>query len=60
VLEAALTKEQTNQLLDLVHRSANSADTFTLQSHDEVCSLWKMALQHYTPVIVFILCIFQG
>jgi len=60
VLEAALTKEQTNRLLDLVHQSANGADTFTLQSHDEVRSLWEMASQRYTPVIVFILCIFRG
>ncbi|KAG2351833.1 hypothetical protein BDR07DRAFT_1240344, partial [Suillus spraguei] len=42
-LEAAMTKEQTNQLLDLVHQSASGADKFTLQSHDEVHSLWEMA-----------------
>lgn len=59
-LEAALTKEQTNRLLDLVHRSASGTDPFTLQSHDEVRSLWEMASQRYTPVIVFMLCISQG
>ncbi|KAG2135968.1 hypothetical protein DEU56DRAFT_913061 [Suillus clintonianus] len=48
-LEAAMTKEQTNRLLDLVHRSAGGKDTFTLQSHDEVRSLWEMASQRYTP-----------
>ncbi|KAG1875976.1 hypothetical protein C8R48DRAFT_768824 [Suillus tomentosus] len=34
-LKAAMTKEQTNRLLDLVHRSASGTDKFTLQSHDE-------------------------
>ncbi|KAG1833242.1 hypothetical protein DFJ58DRAFT_670941, partial [Suillus subalutaceus] len=45
---AYLTVTQTNQLLDLVHRSASGTDTFTLQSHDEICSLWEMASQRYT------------
>ncbi|KAG1822153.1 hypothetical protein DFJ58DRAFT_720123 [Suillus subalutaceus] len=49
VAEIALTKEQTNCLLDLVHQSASvGTDTFTLQSHNEVRSLWEMASQHYT------------
>ncbi|KAG1739958.1 uncharacterized protein EDB91DRAFT_1026020, partial [Suillus paluster] len=39
-LEAAMTKEQTNQLIDLVHCSANGQESFTLQSHDKVCSFW--------------------
>ncbi|KAG1856191.1 hypothetical protein C8R48DRAFT_749169 [Suillus tomentosus] len=40
-LEAAMTEEQTNRLLDL--------DIFTLQSHDEVRSLWEMASERYMP-----------
>ncbi|KAG2116194.1 hypothetical protein BD769DRAFT_1629852 [Suillus cothurnatus] len=47
-LEAAMTKDQTNRLLDLIHRSAGGNDTFTLQNHDEVCSLWDLASQCYT------------
>ncbi|KAG1858013.1 hypothetical protein DFJ58DRAFT_876980 [Suillus subalutaceus] len=40
--------DQTNHLLDLVHQSASSKDTFTLQNHDEVRSLWDLSSQHYT------------
>ncbi|KAG1840639.1 hypothetical protein F4604DRAFT_1598758 [Suillus subluteus] len=47
-LEAAMTKDQTNRLLDLVHRSASGNDKFTLQNHDEVRSLWDLASQRYT------------
>ncbi|KAG2114673.1 uncharacterized protein F5147DRAFT_743848 [Suillus discolor] len=47
-LEAAMTKEQMNRLLDLVHRSASGTDKFTLQSHNKVRSLWEMASQRYT------------
>ncbi|KAG2757672.1 hypothetical protein P692DRAFT_20677934, partial [Suillus brevipes Sb2] len=47
-LEAAMTKDQTNRLLDLVHQSASGNDKFTLQNHDEVRSLWDIALQCYT------------
>ncbi|KAG1896735.1 uncharacterized protein F5891DRAFT_1245689 [Suillus fuscotomentosus] len=47
-LEAAMTKDQTNRLINLIHRSASGNDTFTLQNHDEVRSLWDLALQHYT------------
>ncbi|KAG2117609.1 hypothetical protein DEU56DRAFT_874099 [Suillus clintonianus] len=47
-LEAAMTKDQTNRLLDLVHRSASGNDSFTLQNHDEVRSLWELASQRYT------------
>ncbi|KAG1895997.1 uncharacterized protein F5891DRAFT_1280887 [Suillus fuscotomentosus] len=47
-LEAAMTKDQTNRLLNLIHRSASGNDTFTLQNHDEVCSLWDLASQCYT------------
>ncbi|KAG1826384.1 hypothetical protein DFJ58DRAFT_719975 [Suillus subalutaceus] len=43
-----MMKDQTNHLLDLVHQSASSKDTFTLQNHDEVCSLWDLSSQHYT------------
>ncbi|KAG2140493.1 uncharacterized protein EDB93DRAFT_1089821, partial [Suillus bovinus] len=48
-LEAAMTKDQTNWLLDLVHQSTSGKDTFTLKSHNEVRSLWEMASQQYTP-----------
>jgi len=51
-LEAAMTKDQTNCLLDLIHRSAGGNDTFTLQNHDEVCSLWDLASQCYTRVSI--------
>ncbi|KAG2104264.1 hypothetical protein BD769DRAFT_1630826 [Suillus cothurnatus] len=34
-LEAAMTKDQTNRLLDLVHRSASGNDTFMLQNHEK-------------------------
>ncbi|KAG1814111.1 hypothetical protein EV424DRAFT_1348837 [Suillus variegatus] len=47
-LEAAMTKDQTNRLLNLIHRSASGNDTFTLQNHDEVRSLWDLASQRYT------------
>ncbi|KAG1908652.1 uncharacterized protein F5891DRAFT_1124360 [Suillus fuscotomentosus] len=51
-LEAAMTEEQTNRLLDLIHRSASGKDIFTLQSHDEVRLLWEMASERYTPDVV--------
>ncbi|KAG1903419.1 uncharacterized protein F5891DRAFT_1127252 [Suillus fuscotomentosus] len=54
VLEAAMMEEQTNRLLDLVHRSASGKDIFMLQSHDEVRSLWEMASEWYTPFVCFI------
>ncbi|KAG2116966.1 hypothetical protein DEU56DRAFT_874124 [Suillus clintonianus] len=47
-LEAAMTKDQTNRLLDLFHRSASGNDSFTLHNHDEVRSLWDLASQRYT------------
>ncbi|KAG1863490.1 hypothetical protein C8R48DRAFT_748092 [Suillus tomentosus] len=47
-LEAAMTKDQTNRLLDLFHRSATGNDSFTLHNHDEVRSLWDLASQRYT------------
>ncbi|KAG1905179.1 uncharacterized protein F5891DRAFT_1126021 [Suillus fuscotomentosus] len=47
-LEAVMTKDQTNRLLDLFHRSATGNDSFTLHNHDEVCSLWDFASQRYT------------
>ncbi|KAG2034084.1 hypothetical protein BDR03DRAFT_993845 [Suillus americanus] len=53
-LEAAMTKEQTNRLLSLVHQSASGKDAFTLQNHDEVHSLWDLAFQHYTRFVRFI------
>jgi hypothetical protein len=51
-LEAAMTKDQTNCLLKLVHHFASGSDMFTLQDHDEVCSLWDLAFQCYTRVSV--------
>ncbi|KAG2118345.1 hypothetical protein BD769DRAFT_1629698 [Suillus cothurnatus] len=48
-LEAALTTEQTNCLLSLIHRSTCRGGTFTLQNHDEVRELWSTASQHFTP-----------
>jgi len=48
-LEAKLTKEQTNRLFDLIHRSAGGEE-FTLQNHDEVQTLWSMTSQHFMPV----------
>ncbi|KAG2078672.1 hypothetical protein BDR04DRAFT_1124392 [Suillus decipiens] len=47
-LEAAMTKDQTNRLLNLFHRSATGNDSFTLHNHDEVCSLWDLTSQRYT------------
>ncbi|KAG2142230.1 uncharacterized protein EDB93DRAFT_1241592 [Suillus bovinus] len=49
-LEAAMTKDQTNRLLNLIHRSASGNDTFTLQNHDEVHSLWDLASQLSVPL----------
>ncbi|KAG2053125.1 hypothetical protein BDR06DRAFT_1055215 [Suillus hirtellus] len=47
-LEAAMTKDQTNCLLDLFHQSATGNDSFTLHNHDEVRSLWDLTSQCYT------------
>ncbi|KAG1856505.1 hypothetical protein C8R48DRAFT_749127 [Suillus tomentosus] len=49
VLEAAMTKDQTNRLFNLLHRSACGKEAFTLQSHDEVRSFWEMASEWFTP-----------
>lgn len=51
-LEAAMTKDQTNRLFNLLHRSACGKEAFTLQSHDEVRSFWEMASERFTPVSV--------
>ncbi|KAG0700922.1 hypothetical protein DFH29DRAFT_982909 [Suillus ampliporus] len=48
-LEAALTAEQTNRLLSLVHCSARRDETFTLRNHDEVRELWSTTSQCFTP-----------
>jgi len=47
-LEAALSKDQTNRLFDIVHRSASGKDVFTLQNHDEARKIWQMASQRFT------------
>jgi hypothetical protein len=47
-----MTKDQTNRLLDLFHRSATGNDSFTLHNHDEVRSLWDLASQRYTRVSI--------
>ncbi|KAG2039871.1 hypothetical protein BDR03DRAFT_932955 [Suillus americanus] len=54
-LEAALTAEQTNHLLGLVHHSACGEETFTLQSNNEIWELWSTASQyhHLAPHFVF-------
>ncbi|KAG1733330.1 uncharacterized protein EDB91DRAFT_1251332 [Suillus paluster] len=49
-LEAALTAEQTNCLLSLVHHSARRDETFTLQNCGEVQELWSTTSQCFTPV----------
>ncbi|KAG1901334.1 uncharacterized protein F5891DRAFT_1128092 [Suillus fuscotomentosus] len=48
-LAAAMTKDQTNRLFELMRRAASAKEDFTLQSHDEVCTLWKMASERFTP-----------
>ncbi|KAG1829439.1 hypothetical protein EV424DRAFT_1470719 [Suillus variegatus] len=50
VLAAAMMKDQTNQLFELVRRTASAKEDFTLQSHNEVRTLWKMASKRFTPV----------
>lgn len=49
-LEAALSKDQTNRLFDIVHRSASGKEAFTLQNHDEARKIWSMASQRFTQV----------
>ncbi|KAG2142988.1 hypothetical protein DEU56DRAFT_870535 [Suillus clintonianus] len=56
-LEAAMTKEQTNRLIDLVHRSANGQESFTLQNHNEVRSFWAMASERFTPFQVSVVSV---
>ncbi|KAG2336213.1 hypothetical protein BDR05DRAFT_1006072 [Suillus weaverae] len=48
-LAAMMTKDQTNRLFELVRRAASAKEDFTLQSHDEVRTLWKMASERFTP-----------
>ena len=38
-LAAAMTKDQTNRLFELMRRAASTKEDFTLQSHDEVRTL---------------------
>ncbi|KAG1888363.1 hypothetical protein F4604DRAFT_1877444 [Suillus subluteus] len=47
-LEAAMTKDQTNRLLNLIHWSTSGNDSFMLHNHDEVRSLWDLTSQRYT------------
>jgi len=49
-LAAMMTKDQTNRLFELMRRAASTKEDFTLQSHDEVHTLWKMASEWFTPV----------
>jgi len=51
-LETAMTKDQTNCLLDLVYQSVSGNDKFMLQNHNEIWSLWDLASQHYTRVSI--------
>ncbi|OJA20946.1 hypothetical protein AZE42_03510 [Rhizopogon vesiculosus] len=48
-LAAAMTKDQTNRLFELMRRAASAKEDFTLQSHDEVRTLWKMVSERFTP-----------
>ncbi|KAG2155366.1 uncharacterized protein EDB93DRAFT_1239231 [Suillus bovinus] len=48
-LEAAMTKDQTNQLFSLMRCSACGNEAFTLQSHNEVHLFWEMASERFTP-----------
>ncbi|KIK39918.1 hypothetical protein CY34DRAFT_25041 [Suillus luteus UH-Slu-Lm8-n1] len=47
-LKAAMTKDQTNHLLNLFHWSTSGNDSFTLHNHDKVRSPWDLASQCYT------------
>ncbi|KAG2127657.1 hypothetical protein DEU56DRAFT_694813, partial [Suillus clintonianus] len=40
-LAASMTKDQTNRLFELMRRAVSAQEDFTLQSHDEVRTLWK-------------------
>ncbi|KAG2103715.1 uncharacterized protein F5147DRAFT_746667 [Suillus discolor] len=48
-LAAAMTKDQTNRLFELMRCAASAKEDFTLQNHDEVCTLWKMASERFMP-----------
>jgi hypothetical protein len=44
VLEAALNKNQVDELLKIVHRCIKGEDSFNLQSHNDLTSVWKDAV----------------
>ncbi|KAG2138254.1 hypothetical protein BD769DRAFT_1384774 [Suillus cothurnatus] len=48
-LAAVMTKDQTDRLFELMRHAASAKEDFTLQSHDEVRTLWKMASERFTP-----------
>jgi hypothetical protein len=52
-LTTAMTKDQTNRLFELMRRAVSAKEDFTLHSHDEVRTLWKMASERFTPVSHF-------
>lgn len=50
VLAAALTKEQTDTLIQLIHACVRGEGELTLQGHAEMFATWELASTKLTPV----------
>ncbi|KIJ58540.1 hypothetical protein HYDPIDRAFT_184182 [Hydnomerulius pinastri MD-312] len=48
-LHAALSKDETNQLISLVHRAVSGHETFSLTNHKEVSETWSRTSHRFTP-----------
>ncbi|KAH0834916.1 hypothetical protein J3R83DRAFT_10591 [Lanmaoa asiatica] len=50
MLHAALNKDETNQLISLIHRAVSRKESFSLTSHKEINEIWSGASHHFMPV----------
>jgi hypothetical protein len=49
-LKAALNKDLTNALIDLIHRCIREKESFTLRNHSDISELWQLASIKVTKV----------
>lgn len=49
-LHASLSKDETNRLINLVHRAVGGDEAFSLTNHKEVSETWSRVAHRFTPV----------
>jgi hypothetical protein len=58
-LQAALSKEQTNTLIRLMHSAQQNHESFTLSSHGELTEIWKEASKAHSVTSVGIIKLYK-